>query len=142
MSLSVLTRTPALLGLLLIALNTHGCKQNAAPVGTWVLDVEALQRRPEILKLPSDQQKGALRLAQKMLGEVRITLHPNGRYEQRLAGRTLEGQFTLSEPEGQRFKLQVKPEGRPEQTLTFELVDPRRAQMTTPDGATLVLVRQ
>jgi hypothetical protein len=137
-----LVRVPAFLGLLLFAFNTGGCSREPNPVGVWVLDVEALAQHPEIHTLAGEQRAQALKLAKKMLGEVRITLGDGGHYEQRFAGRSLTGRFTFGERAGPLFKLRVTPTGQPERTLIFELVDERRARMTTPDGATLVLVRQ
>ena len=92
--MNAVLRLPTFLGLLLLTLQGASCTRPPSPIGKWTLDVDALEKLPEIQSLKGDKRRQALLLARKMMGDVLVSLSDDGRFEQVLGGRA------VSEPAG------------------------------------------
>lgn len=137
-------RMAVVFALALAAMALSACRGDRPFVGTWRLDTDALPQQAEFLELEGEQRTQAVALARKMLGEVKVEIAADGQYRQTLAGRTLEGSWTLVSQEGSRAELDLSLErdGQREVRRVVIEVDGNRARMSGANRSTLVLRRE
>ncbi len=135
----------ALPGALLLALGLQLAACQRAPdalVGDWAVDAEGLAELPEIRALPAPQQRQAVALARKMMGDASLRLGSDGRYRRTLAGRQDTGRWRSQPASGQQFTLELTPDSGAAERWTLHLRSPGRATLTDATGRALVLRRR
>ena len=111
-------------------------------LGEWVVDTEGLAAVPEIAALPPDQQRQAVALASRLMGDARVTLRGDGTVVRERAGERLRGRWQVVRRDEKTVVLQVTRDEHPPERWTLALRGPDRMTLTVPSGHALVLRRR